>query len=89
MMPTAPWSLVAQCSGVGRLATSADSADVTALAARVAATGASLTILRGESPLKEQVNAAALVGAIGLMKRVKQQFDPAAVLNAGVLGGGI
>jgi glycolate oxidase FAD binding subunit len=89
MMPTAPWSLVAQCSGVGRHATSADSADVTALAARVAATGASLTILRGESPLKEQVNAAALVGAIGLMKRVKQQFDPAAVLNAGVLGGGI
>jgi glycolate oxidase FAD binding subunit len=88
-MPRAPWALVAQATGTGLVATSAAPDDIIELADRLRATDGSLTVLRGDAPLKRHVNAAALTGVLPLMKRVKQQFDPTATLNPGRLGGGI
>jgi glycolate oxidase FAD binding subunit len=88
-MPAARWTLVAEAAGVGLLVTSAGSDDVAELARRLGIAGGSLTVLRGDGELKRRVNGAALAGALPLMKRVKQQFDPAGVLNPGILGGGI
>jgi glycolate oxidase FAD binding subunit len=88
-MPRTRWTLVAQGAGAGLLATSAESDDVAELARRLGAAGGSLTVLRGDVALKQRVNGTALEGALPLMKRVKEQFDPASVLNPGVLAGGI
>jgi glycolate oxidase FAD binding subunit len=88
-IPHAPWTLVAQAAGTGLLATSAEPDDIAELGDDVLTTGGSLTILRGEAALKHRINTSAMVGVLPLMQRVKHQFDPAGVLNPGVLCGGI
>lgn len=75
-------TLVAQGIGVGLLAVSeVDEAAMDTLAQKVSGLGGATTVLRGPSQWKRRLNTPA--NALPLMRRIKQQFDPAGILNSG------
>jgi glycolate oxidase FAD binding subunit len=81
-------------SGIGHAALSGDTAGqaaaVEAIRAAAEARGGSAMLLHGSSELRRAVDAFGSLGDAGpLTLRVKQQFDPAGVLNAGRFAGGL
>jgi glycolate oxidase FAD binding subunit len=82
--------LVAEAAGAGLVVLPrADEPGVEKLAEALRGLGGSFFVLRGAPALKRKLNAAATGSALPLMRRVKQQFDPAGTLNPGRLCGEI
>jgi glycolate oxidase FAD binding subunit len=89
------WVLVAQAPGVGWLRVGASNEDgladtLSSLRREVVRLGGSLVILSATPAVKRRVEAwGEAGGALPLMRRVKERFDPARVLNDGRFVGGI
>jgi glycolate oxidase FAD binding subunit len=89
----ARWQLVAQLFGVGLLRLEADT-DLAPLASHLRSTlqslGGSLVVLHAPREMESHWDAWGDVGsALPLMRRIKEQFDPAGTLNPGRFVGGI
>ena len=91
----AKWQMVAYPTGLVWLRVNdAESTKAAALIAslrqQLAAHGGSLVVLRASPPLRAAVDVWGEVGnSLPLMKRIKEQFDPGAILNRGRFVGGI
>ena len=89
------WRLVAQGVGVGLLRIERATSDeltrtVQQLRGASAPGGGSLIVLHGPADVKKRIDVWGDAGsALPLMRRVKQQFDPAGALNPGRFVGGI
>jgi glycolate oxidase FAD binding subunit len=88
------WRLIVQAVGTGLLSISGNHAQLAAAVPRLRADlesgGGSLAVLRCHPELRSTLEAWGSAGAaLPLMRRVKQQFDPAGTLNPGRFVGGI
>lgn len=88
------WELVIQAVGVGLLRFDGEALALAKAVARLRAEvergGGSLVLLRCPDELRQRVDAWGSAGsALPLMIRVKQQFDPAGIMNPGRFVGGI
>jgi glycolate oxidase FAD binding subunit len=94
-----PWQFVAQAVGAGHLRLSYADADshtdgllhaLQDLRCQLEARGGSLVLLRCPLAIKSKLDVWGSCGdALPLMKNIKSQFDPTAVLNPGRYVGGI
>jgi glycolate oxidase FAD binding subunit len=89
------WQIVAQAVGVGLLRLDGQNeqallAALGVLRAEVEGLGGSLVVLQCSPEVKARVDVWGTTGdALPIMRRVKEQFDPAAILNPGRFVGGI
>lgn len=89
------WRFVAQAAGAGLLRIEPQNAEslpaaVASLRTEVNRLGGSVVLLHSPLELKRRMNVWGYTGdALALMRRIKQQFDPAGTLNPGRFVGGI
>ena len=89
------WQIVAQAVGVGLLRLEGPNeeallAALGVLRAEVEGLGGSLVVLQCPTEIKGRIDVWGSTGdTLPIMRRVKEQFDPAAILNPGRFVGGI
>ena len=87
------WGLVAQADGVGLARLEGDEQALMSalekLRAHIAQSTGSLVVLRCAPDMKARLDVWGPADALSLMRRIKERFDPHAILNPGRFVGGI